>query len=246
MASAADSSGGGDGGAAPSEEAPPAAPTQAPPPPPPLLLCLKGHPGCGKSTLARALAAALRCPLVDKDDARDVLWPLEGAAGGAPSAGPAADAAPPAADLNAACYAIALRVAATQLGLGMSVVFDSPLAHARVYAAAAAVAVAAGAVPVVLEVFASDEPAWRARLEARGAADAGTERAHRPATWAALGALLQRYDGCWRWPEAAGAGPAVPHFLRVDTAPPGGSGGEGGGEAPLREVLRFLRGRGLL
>lgn len=45
---------------------------------------------------------------------------------------------------------------------------------------------------VVVECVCSDEAEWRARLEARGAADAGTNRAHKPGTWAELQAMLQR------------------------------------------------------
>ena len=38
-----------------------------------LLILFKGHPGVGKSTVAKALAVRLRCPIIDKDDARDSL-----------------------------------------------------------------------------------------------------------------------------------------------------------------------------
>ena len=48
-----------------------------------LLVLLKGHPGCGKSTLGRAVARHLRCPLVDKDDPRDAASAL--AASGVPA-----------------------------------------------------------------------------------------------------------------------------------------------------------------
>lgn len=47
--------------------------------PPPVLLLLKGPPGSGKSTLAAALVAALRWPLIDKDDARSSFQPLAAA-----------------------------------------------------------------------------------------------------------------------------------------------------------------------
>ena len=42
----------------------------------PVLLLLKGQPGSGKSTLAALLAAALRWPLIDKDDARSSFQAL--------------------------------------------------------------------------------------------------------------------------------------------------------------------------
>ena len=40
------------------------------------LLCLKGHPGTGKSTLANSLSRHLRWPLIDKDDVKDHTWDL--------------------------------------------------------------------------------------------------------------------------------------------------------------------------
>lgn len=41
--------------------------------PAPLLIALKGHPGSGKSAVARALSRRLLIPLIDKDDIKDVL-----------------------------------------------------------------------------------------------------------------------------------------------------------------------------
>ncbi|ONM51420.1 hypothetical protein ZEAMMB73_Zm00001d018831 [Zea mays] len=46
----------------------------------PVVVAMKGHPGSGKSTAARAIATALCCPLLDKDDVRDCMLPLEGLA----------------------------------------------------------------------------------------------------------------------------------------------------------------------
>ncbi|ONM51425.1 hypothetical protein ZEAMMB73_Zm00001d018831 [Zea mays] len=42
----------------------------------PVVVAMKGHPGSGKSTAARAIATALCCPLLDKDDVRDCMLPL--------------------------------------------------------------------------------------------------------------------------------------------------------------------------
>ena len=77
------------------------------------MLMLKGHPGCGKSTLAAQLARQLSWPLVDKDDARDCLTALPHDA----------------AALNAVAYAIMFQVAARQLQCGQSVIVDSPLSR---------------------------------------------------------------------------------------------------------------------
>ena len=37
------------------------------------LVVMKGLAGSGKSTLARAISRQLQCPLIDKDDVRNVL-----------------------------------------------------------------------------------------------------------------------------------------------------------------------------
>jgi hypothetical protein len=79
-------------------------------PAPAVVVAMKGHPGSGKSTAARAIAAALRCPLLDKDDVRDGTLPLEGAV----TAG----------TLNELSYAVLWRVVEWQvwLGLGLTTV----------------------------------------------------------------------------------------------------------------------------
>lgn len=88
------------------------------------LLLIKGHPGTGKSTLAKQLAAALGWPLVDKDDARDCMR---------------CSLATPQ-ELNDLSYAIMFRVAGTQLSLGMSCILDCPFARVSLYQHAAALA----------------------------------------------------------------------------------------------------------
>ena len=55
--------------------------------PSPALVLLKGHPGAGKSTLGRALAATLGAALVDKDDARDAIQVGGPSVGGGAAAG---------------------------------------------------------------------------------------------------------------------------------------------------------------
>lgn len=152
--------------------------------PPTVVVAMKGHPGSGKSTAARAIAAALRCPLLDKDDVRDCTLPLE-RAGGLATVGM----------LNELSYAVLWRVAERQVRLGLSVVVDSPLsrrAHLDALARLPAVLV------VVVECRPGNEEEWRRRLEERGAAvaDGGGDGWHKPNTWAELETLVEGYQGC--------------------------------------------------
>ena len=91
-----------------------------------MLLLLKGQPGSGKSTLGRALAGRLGWALIDKDDARDAFQPLVGAY--------------PAIDWNSLSYSVMFNYAATQLGAGVSVILDCPLARRELYERATKVA----------------------------------------------------------------------------------------------------------
>ncbi|ONM51419.1 hypothetical protein ZEAMMB73_Zm00001d018831 [Zea mays] len=72
----------------------------------PVVVAMKGHPGSGKSTAARAIATALCCPLLDKDDVRDCMLPLEGLAA--------------AGMLNDLSYAVLWRMAERQDGKGFN------------------------------------------------------------------------------------------------------------------------------
>ena len=43
----------------------------------PVLILMKGHPGSGKSTVARCLSELTHICIIDKDDARDCLTSLQ-------------------------------------------------------------------------------------------------------------------------------------------------------------------------
>jgi predicted kinase len=150
---------------------------------------MKGHPATGKSTLARALARALGWPLIDKDDVKDYTLAL-----------PAG---------NELAYAITWQVVATQLGLGLSVIADTPLSYPIGYVTVQRLAERFQARLLIVETR-LDEAEWRRRLEARPPG----ESAHKIRGWAAMQAQLQAYNGCWQY----AIDPA--HHLVVDTGQP--------------------------
>jgi len=139
----------------------------------PLLIVFKGHPGVGKSAVARALARRLGVPLIDKDDIKDILD------NGCPDAGGLA-------------YDTMFNVARRQLLQGLSVICDSPLSEVRGYTSAQCVAHNVGARLVVVECVCSAPDEWRRRVEQRAAL---CLPAHHITTWASLEAhLLKRSD----------------------------------------------------
>lgn len=149
----------------------------------PVVVAMKGHPGSGKSTAASAIAAALRCPLLDKDDVRDCTRPLVGLAA--------------AGMLNDLSYAVLWRMAERQVRLGLSVVIDSPLSRR---AHLDALTQLTGVLVVIVECRPGDREEWRRRLEKRGASASngggGGDGWHKPKTWAELEGLLEGYQGC--------------------------------------------------
>ncbi|XP_008787318.1 uncharacterized protein LOC103705400 [Phoenix dactylifera] len=158
----------------------------------PLIVAMKGHPGTGKSTLARDVAAALRCPLLDKDDVRDCTLPVQQSLAAATSSAGGA-----AALLNDLSYSVLWRMAETQLRLGLTVVVDSPLSRRTHLDRLLHLARRAGAGVVVVECRPSDEAEWRRRLESRGAAASADDGGwHKPASWAELRSLVEGYGGC--------------------------------------------------
>lgn len=177
----------------------------------PVIIAMKGHPGTGKSTLAKAIAAALRRPLLDKDDIRDATFPLSSAT--------------PAAVLNALSYDALWRVASTQLRLGLSVVVDSPLSRRDHLDNLLRIAGGAHRV-LIVECRPSDQTEWRRRLENRGSEGGGGW--HKPATWKVLEHLLEGYGGCTEYDVDEVA------KLVVDTTRPGGV------EGLLSSVLDFI------
>lgn len=198
----------------------------------PLIVAMKGHPGTGKSTLAVALAAALSCPLLDKDDVRDCTLPLQHALAGATSSA--------ASLLNDLSYSVLWQMAATQLRLGLSVVIDSPLsrrAHLdRLIDLAHSGDLSAGAAGlVIIECRPSDADEWRRRIEARSGAatedaSGGGEGWHKPTTWEQLQELLENYQGCTDY-DVGG----VPRLV-VDT-----TSLETGFKEMAARVLEFIR-----
>ncbi|CAD7697486.1 unnamed protein product [Ostreobium quekettii] len=90
----------------------------------PVLMLLKGHPGCGKSTLGRNVARSLGWSLVDKDDAKGALQRC----------------AIECAGVDAVSYDIMFSAARTLLRVGLSVIVDCPLSRRALYDKASALA----------------------------------------------------------------------------------------------------------
>jgi predicted kinase len=105
-------------------------------------------PGCGKSTLSRALSKRLGWPLIDKDDVRDLLG------GEIPGSGGLA-------------YEIMFNIARRQLLQGLNVICDSPLVARVSYDRAQAIANETHAKLAVIECTCSDESLWRSRITER-------------------------------------------------------------------------------
>ncbi|KAK3183359.1 hypothetical protein Dsin_030645 [Dipteronia sinensis] len=161
----------------------------------PMIIAMKGHPGSGKTTLARSLASALRIPLIDKDDIRDSTFSIQNSQHSLL--------------LNDLSYDAAFRVASTQLNLGLSVVIDSPLSCRARLDDLLRSAAPAGARVIIVECKPSDEAEWRRRLETRGGSSW-----HKPSTWHDLERLLQGYGGCTEYDVGD-----VPKVMVDTTAP---------------------------
>ena len=80
-------------------------------------IVMRGYPGTGKSTIARAIATALHAPLIDRDILRQKAVDIFG---NLPQVGRFS-------------YELMFALAEEQLGLGLSVVVDMPLTYRRTY-----------------------------------------------------------------------------------------------------------------
>ncbi|PRQ52160.1 putative P-loop containing nucleoside triphosphate hydrolase [Rosa chinensis] len=150
----------------------------------PVIIAMKGHPGTGKTTLARSLASTLKIPLIDKDDVRDSTLTLQ-------------EAGVSSSLLNDMSYGAIWQLASTQLRLGLSVVVDSPLSRRAHLDRLLQIATSGGARLVVVECRPADEDEWRRRLERRGGGEDEDEASwHKPSTWREMERLLESYDGC--------------------------------------------------
>jgi predicted kinase len=131
---------------------------------------LKGQPGCGKSTLGRALSTQLGWLLIDKDDIVDIQTKHY----------------PPTGTL---AYEIMFNLARRQLEQGQSVICDSPLTFPDLYEEARKIAHEAGALLAIIEIYCSDQQLWKNRVNARKELSLPS---HRQANWGDLNDYLQR------------------------------------------------------
>ncbi|KAK7276732.1 hypothetical protein RIF29_17877 [Crotalaria pallida] len=140
---------------------------------------MKGHPGCGKSTLARSIASALKIPLIDKDDIKDSIVPLQHQLTSLPDS-----------LVNDLSLHATWQIASTQLGLGLSVLVDSTLSRKFHFDRLLCLAASTSARLIIIECKSLDNDVWRRRLEHRDI------DGRKPATWQELGKLLEEYGGC--------------------------------------------------
>ena len=82
-----------------------------------LLVVMRGYPGTGKSTIARAIAAALHAPLIDRDVIRQTGVAIFGEHP----------------EIGRFAYEMMFALTRAQLNVGISVVVDSPLTYRTTY-----------------------------------------------------------------------------------------------------------------
>lgn len=131
-----------------------------------MLIAMKGHPGCGKTTVSRGIAKALHCPVVDKDDIRDCSMDLE-----CPCVLSCTCESKQlnftSHKLNTLSYVAMWKIVETQLELGLSVVVDCPLERQGLFDRAAGLSARFGALLVIVECYSGNNLIWKERLERR-------------------------------------------------------------------------------
>ncbi len=114
------------------------------------LIVMRGYPGTGKSTIARAIAAALHAPLIDRDIIRqkavDIFGDLP--------------------EVGRFSYETMFAIVNEQLSLGLSVVIDTPLTYHTTFEQAKALAREFSIPMLVVHCQCSPE-VQRRRLEGR-------------------------------------------------------------------------------
>jgi predicted kinase len=155
------------------------------------LLLFKCLPGCGKSTLSRALGKRLAWPVIDKDDIKDVLHEQIPASGGM-------------------AYEVMLNVARRQLLQGLNVICDSPLLYSITYERAQAIATETGVFLAVIECVCSDKQVWQQRIDARQSLQLSS---HHQTSWASFQSYANQFSDHTPYP--------ITHPLHiVDTCQP--------------------------
>lgn len=117
------------------------------------LVLFKGHPGCGKSSVAEALAQRLLWPLVDKDHFSDALHYFQ-----------KSRLETPVPSANDYAYAVTQRTAERILQGGLSCIVVSPLSRKATFLEYKALAAKMSVLLVLVECEASDETEWARRV----------------------------------------------------------------------------------
>ncbi|MDQ6659609.1 MAG: ATP-binding protein [Chloroflexota bacterium] len=136
-------------------------------------IVMRGYPGTGKSTIARAIAVALHAPLIDRDILRQKAVDIFG---NLPEVGRFS-------------YELMFALTKEQLGLGLSVVVDTPLTYYRTFEQAQHLA-HEFAVPMLIVHCQCSSEVQRRRLEGRK----GTVSAFQITSWEEWQAWKPRFE----------------------------------------------------